>query len=558
MVSRRQLIGRMSAAALVGPAAALAQDSPGGAGALGSALPGITLSPGRHVVASNLTVRADVLVMPGATIEVTAGRTLTLLGDFQAPIGHVFTGPGRIDLNASRAAAAYPEWWGAARNDSSRDSLPALRACVAAHPVTLLGAADYFISDTWKIDTSHRRIWGAGKNWGGPNQATRIVVIGGEKDVVQLGFDRAPSGGINAFLNSVDFRWMELARSAAPVVREGDGAAGLRIRYTFDCLVEGVSADEHTIGFSIFGAVYTHMARCKAFRSVSGGSRFWGFHLDGRRSIGLAGGNASLYLTDCGTATGGSPGLSESVGMFLQGGFADSFIENFETSGIAVGIRVDGMADKLDASVARTGHANLHITHPILDQTSATGIELTALSAYAAVDIVDPYIGPSPVALAAIFIHRCKGLVTIIGGQAIGWYNAVHGGNAIGVYGQDAEGIGLHGLKLVGFRRPLGFENCRDLTIDAMINNPGEPAAQAAITLLNCHHGQIRCRIKGLTGAFPNAVELRGGNHHLTIDTAGIDGSCLKGAWIVGVNDNAAARPGLVGPSTIVLVGDRG
>lgn len=550
MVSRRQLIGRMSAAALAAPAAvALAQDTVAGSGALASALPGITLAPGKHVVAANLTVRADVLVMPGATIEVAAGRTLTLLGDFQAPIGQVFTGPGRVDLNASRAAAAYPEWWGAARNDSSHDSLPALRACVAAHPVTLLGAADYFIGDTWKIDTPHRRIWGAGKNWGGPNQATRIVIVSGDKDCVQLGYDRAPAGGMFNHLQSVDLRWMELGRSAPPLATDGGTAAGLRVRYTFDCLVEGISANEHAVGFSIFGAVYTHMRDCHAFRSSPADKRgrasFWAFHLDGRRTV-ASGGNASLYLTDCGANMGGAHGVTDSIGAFLQGAFADTYIQNFETSQLATGIKVDGMARSLDPGTARMGHGNLHIFLPVIDGYAGSGIELYDLGAYAAIDIVDPYCGPAPSAFSGVFVHQSKGAVTITGGQLIGWYDTLNGGNALGVFGQNAEGIGIHGTKVIGFRRPISLEGCRDFTIDAAINNPGERAVQPAISLLDCAHGQVRSRIKGQAGAFPAGIDLRGGNHHLSIDAAAIDPACLGGggqATIIGGRDNAGLRP---------------
>jgi hypothetical protein len=129
MVSRRELIGRMSAVAFAATATdACAQTGTAPASPLLAAkLPGITLPAGKHNVSANITVRADLLLMPGATIEIAAGRTLTLLGDFQAPVAHVFTGPGRVDLTGSRAPAAYPEWWGAARDDSSRDSLPALR-----------------------------------------------------------------------------------------------------------------------------------------------------------------------------------------------------------------------------------------------------------------------------------------------------------------------------------------------------------------------------------------------------------------------------------------------
>ena len=549
MVSRRQLIGRMSAAALAVPAAALAQDGAAGSDALASKLAGITLAAGRHLVAANLVVRADIMVMPGATIEVAAGKTLTLLGDFQAPIAQIFTGPGRIDLNASRAAAAYPEWWGAARNDSSHDSLPALRACVAAHPVTLLGAADYFIGDTWKIDTPHRRIWGAGKDWGGPNQGTRIIVIGGDKDCVQLGLDKAPAGGMNAYLQSVDLRWMELARSAAPRATDGGTAAGLRVRHTFDCVVEGISANEHAVGFSIFGAVYTHLRDCHAFRSSPSDKRgrasFWAFHLDGR-SVVASGGNASIYLNDCGASMGGAHGVSDSIGAYLQGAFADTYIQNFETSQLATGMRVDGMAPTLKPETARAGHGNLHVLLPVIDGYSASGIDLVNLGPYAAIDIVDPYFGPAPGAFAGLFVHQSKGLVSVIGGQLIGWYDALNGGNGIGIFGQNAEGIGIHGAKVIGFRRPISLEGCRNFTIDAAINNPGERAGQAAVALLDCAYGQIRSRIAGQAGAFPAGIDLRGGNHHLSIDAAAIDAGCLSGgaaAMVMGARDNAGLRP---------------
>ncbi|MBX9732066.1 MAG: hypothetical protein BVN33_08915 [Proteobacteria bacterium ST_bin13] len=557
MVSRRELIGRMSVIAL----AATATDARGqtarrsasaGSALLSADVPGIQLPAGKHSVAANITVRADVMAMPGATIEIAAGKTLTLLGDFQAPVAPIFTGPGRVDMNASRAVAAYPEWWGAVRDNSAHDCLPALRACVAAHPVTLLGAADYFISDTWKIETSHRRIWGAGKNWGGPHQGTRIIVVSGDRDVVQLGFDTPPAS-VNDYLNSVDFRWMELTRSAPPKASADDGAAGLRMRFTLDCLVEAISADEHAIGYSVTGAVYTHLRDCHAFRSSpgdkSGPQRFWAFHLDGRTPAAFPGGNASLYITDCGASIGGTPGVPQSIGAYVQGSFADTYIQNFETSQIATGIKLDGKTGKPSIDQGRAGQANFHLLMPILDGYSAVGIELTNISPYAAIDIVDPYCGPAPGAFAGIFIHQARGLVTISGGQLHGWYDTVNGGNALGIFAQNAEGIGIIGTKVIGFRRPISFEQCRDFTIDAAINNPGERAAQPAISLLGCAHGQLRARIKGQAGAFPAGIDLRGGNHHLSIDAAGIDPACLGtgvAGRIIGRGDNIGLAPATI------------
>lgn len=533
MFTRRNIIQHTPITALaLTPLQSMAQTKSVAVDSLAADLPGITLPAGRHVVASNLTVRADVFLMPGAIIDVAAGKTLTLLGDFRAPIGRVFTGQGRIDLNRSRATEAYPEWWGAGRDDSQIDSLPALQACVAAHPITILGAADYFISATWKIALPHRRIWGAGKYWHGPNQGTRIVVTNGQSDVIQIGFDTAPSAP-NNYLQSIDIRWLEVSRSAAPEGRDAAAAAGMRIRFVLNCLIEGISASEHAIGFSLIGAVRSYIRDCQAFRSVSAvgekKSNFWGFHLDGRTDIGLAGGNASLFLIDCNASLGGAPALSECIGAFVQGGFADSFLINFETSGVATGIVVDGMASTLGATQTKKGHANLHIAMPVIDGFSKAGIDISNVSQHGVIDITDPYIGSGIGTFAGIFLHDCKGMTTITGGQLVGWLDAENGGNAIGIYCLNAEGIGIEGTKLLGFRRPIGFDRCSDFTINAAINNPAQVASQAAIWLKDCSRAFIRTRIKGRTNAFPQGIYLRSGNTRLSIDCIGIDPKSIQG-----------------------------
>jgi hypothetical protein len=550
MFTRRALIEQMSlAAGAVLPASAMAQTTAPPPGRLAQDLPGISLPPGRHVVSSNLTVRADIFVQPGATIEVAAGKTLTLLGDFQAPIGPLFSGPGKVDLNRSRASAAYPEWWGAGRDNSTVDSLPALRACVAAHPVTLLGAADYFIGSTWRIDIPHRRIWGAGKYWHGPNQGTRIIVTNGRQDVIQIGFDAPPSGP-NAFLQSVDIRWLEVGRSAAPA---DGGAAGICIRYVLNCIIEGISAAEHTVGFSIAGAVRSHIRDCQAFRSIPGGSRFVGFHLDGRGDIGLAGGNASIYLIDCNASIGGTPRLAESVGALLEGGFADSFLALFETSGVATGIKVDGLAPTINAHQAKAGHANLHLLMPVIDGFAGSGIEITNVSDHGMIDMVDPYVGAGAGAFAGIYLHNCKGMTTITGGQVIGWVDADTGGKALGIYGVDAEGIAVEGTKFLGFRRPFGFNRCHDLSLHPAINNPAQGALQGAVWLKDCRRGHIRPRIKGGRDAFPLGIHLRGSSAQLSIDCTSIDEACIQGGAINRFQADGTA-PG-VAPAGIMITG---
>jgi hypothetical protein len=497
---------------------------------LTSSKSGVTLAPGQHDVLTDLLVRADVKVMPGATINIASGKVLTFLGDFQAPVGIVFTGGGRVDMNKCRAEAAYPEWWGAGRDNSGVDSLPALRACIAAHPTTHLGAADYFISAPLKIDISHRKIWGAGKYWHGPNQGTRIILTNAEQDVIIIGTEKQPASP-NDYVQSVDIRWMEVIRSAPPA-GSVNKACGVRISYVLYCVVEGISASEHAIGFSMCGAIYTFVRECYAFRSSRGtgtAASFWGFYFDGRRDIGLAGGNASLYVTDCGVSLGGAPGLTEGIGAFFQSGYADTYLTRFETAAIATGIKIDGVNRTMVGRPAYGGHENLHIHLPIIDGYNGAGIEITNISEYALIDIVDPYLGAGAGGTAGLYMHECKGLTTVTGGQFIGTYNAEHGGNATGVTCVNVDGLTLEGTKLLGWKKPASFDRCQDFTLDMAINNPAQQASQAAISLKDCTRGSIKSRIKGQAGVFPQGVYLQGACSQLTIDCTAIDPNAIQG-----------------------------
>lgn len=557
MLSRRSLVHGLSAGTLGAVAApTVAQSSPPSSGSSLSADSGaVILAAGRHVVSTNMTVRADVLVMPGATIDVAAGKMLTFIGDFQAPVAPVFTGAGQVDLNRSRTPVAYPEWWGARRDDGSADSLPALRACLNAHPHMALGACDYYISSTWIIDKSHRRIWGSGKNWRGPNEGTRIIVTNNIDDAILVGTDRAPPH-VNSYLRSVDLRWLEATRSQAPAGRRA--ACGLRLSHVLDCHIEGVSATEHATAFYFRGVVHSHVRDCQAFRSAKGsgaGAGFRGFHFDGRHDIGLAGGNASLFVQDCNATIGGAPDLDDAVGALLEGGFADTFLTQFETSAIADGIRVDGMAGSVEPRLTKAGHVNLHIMLPVIDGFSGVGIAIRNVSEYGAIAIVDPYLGAARGCNAGISIVDSGGAATISGGQLLGWLDGEANGSAVGFQLRNADGLQTYGTAIVGFRHPMTVDRCRNLGIDVMINNPDQRASQAAIVLNDCSVSRITARIKGKRNIFPAGLSIGGAGSRLVVDVSGIDEEAIAGghANILridgGANSPSSAKVHVVGMS---------
>lgn len=501
------------------------------------------LKAGIHRVTQDMTVDGDLVLEPGARIDIAPGRILTVRGHFGAPVALVFIGTGTVDLNHGRTVAAYPEWWGATSDDSAADCLPAFTACLAAHPVMLLRAADYYLSDSFVVERAFIRIWGAGYRGAVSGQGTRLLVKSGTADVLRVGPASYP-GAVNNFLQGVDIRWLELGRTA-PVA---PGAAGLRAQYLLHCHFEGLSARESSIGFAAQGVVRSYFHDCIAFRSLPGSTAnaaYRGFLLSGVDAIGLAGANGSIFLIDCNVSIGGSPAVSDPVGLLLEGGFADSFIDRFEATSLETGIRVDGQASRLgDAAIA--GHSNLHIRGAIIDQCGRLGIDLRNLSDHALVDIQDVYVAVAPGALAAIAGQDVHGASSIVGGQLIGRSDSAVPG-ATGLSLHDCSGLDITALKIADFSQPVRLNRCGRVILRGQIHNPGRQSRQPAVILDTCGDLRIDCSISGRAGAFSDAVVVdRGKGGSVTLEAGMIDAPALTGTVVLldGVAQSASGQYG--------------
>lgn len=538
-LSRRALLplsAAMAGAALLPAAAASAQP------VLDERAGGIVLEAGVHRVGANVTIKTDLRLLPGATIEIAERATLTILGHFDAPVARVFTGAGKIDLNHSRTPHAHPEWWGAAPGDNELDSLAALRNCLLAHPVMRLLAADYYVSDTIIVERPFCRIAGAGfrgaQGWNG----TRLILTSGSGDVMRVGPASAPPT-VNDYPQNIDISSVALCRSVVPDA----GARGLVAQYLLYARFEQVSAAEHGTGFSARGLVRSQFIDCAAFRSLPGpraGTPWRGFLLNGMDHIGLAGGNASLFLTDCNATIGGDSQVSDSVGLLLEGAFADSFIINFETTSTATGIRVDGKAGQIGAR-ARDGHVNLHLRMPIIDQCSSVGIAIRDTSAHMMIDIAEPYVAAGPRAVAAIRCDAMHGSLSISGGQLIGTTNSAAGGSAVGLMAQDSDGLQVQGLKILEHPRPVMLSGCRGFAVQGWIANPAFPTGKDAALLRDCQRGSVALLVSGKAGGFASGVAVLGDSARLRIDATGHDDAAFVGGATsrVRVGDRPVAPP---------------
>lgn len=492
----------------------------------------VIFPPGTYVT-GNFTAPSNVTLvfLNGAKLSINNGMTVTINGPLQAGVHQIFSGMGTVVFNQAVTTVGYPEWWGAITNDGNVDCLVAISACIVALPVTQLQRADYFISDTLKIQTPHRTIQGVDIHWYDEtsNKATRIIVKSSTADTILVGYMNNP-GAVNDFLQQAIIRRLDATRDRAvtpPAAgQEITGAAGIRIQFTLDASVEKVRSEEHTLGFCLNGTVHTKLEDCYAFRSsvgtTSNNDVFYGFFQNGNVEIGLAGGNASTYYTDCNVTIGGNIPLTDSIGFNLSGKPVDTFMLRPETSATNTGIQLSG-----DTSI--DGNADIHIIGATIDQFGLHGIYLTGIGDYGAIDITGSYFAPKGGSFTGYGIRTLNytGMLTLTGNQVVSYQNNL----VIGLWVESSSGVQSRNNMYLGEFRPVVLLNASNCVIQDIMNNPGQTATEAAVVLDGVsERNYIAPNVKGKVDAFPYGVNLKNAsNNYNEINCSGIKASTVNG-----------------------------
>jgi hypothetical protein len=392
-----------------------------------SAASGVVIPKGTYLLSTSVTFTVPVTVEFGAVITVPNGVTLAFNKGFNAGVYQCFntTGTGLVTFSPQYTAEGYAEWWGAAGGGT--DCGPAInKAIVALLKVQLMGA-EYFCSETIKMQLPHRELCGVGFAFADTvDQMSRIVVIGGSLDVMQIGPDTEPPGGINDFQQQNAVRNLYLSRSDDPVI--SSVCSGMTVQYTLSAQIENVKSAGHIYGFEFYGTVYTIVTNCQSVRAqagTGGGTDLWyGYYINGFPDIGAAGGNASLYLNYC-TAGCNVESLqySGSTGFYADGAFTDVFLESPETVSCTTSFSIIGNAStSLPAS-----NTDFSIKNPISDAFKDFGIYIRDVNKFGSISITNPYFGPSaPIpatgylgSTACVYIQDSNGSVRIDGGQFV-------------------------------------------------------------------------------------------------------------------------------------------
>lgn len=494
----------------------------------------IVISDGTYAINSNLTINSPVIVRRGAGITVGNGYTVTFNGTFYAGVHSVFSGAGTVAFNWKTTQRGFPEWWGAVSGagdiTTATANLAAINKCIVALPTTELQPADYFVSGTIQMNLPHRYLVGRSKRWESSTDAvTRVIVKSATADVVFVGTVVWP-GSVDSMLTGCRLSNLHLTRDVLVTPPAGgneiNGAAGVRLHYTRFTYLDQVQASENTIGFVIDGTVQTHLTLCHAFRSLAGssptGDFFWGYMQNGSASIGLAGGNASTYYTDCTVEVGGSPTLSDSIGFNLSGKPVDTFMFRPETSAVNQGIVVSGDS-------GATGNADVHITDAVIDTFVLHGILIQSVGNYGAIDVKGGYFTPASTATDpyGIRVLNSTGMVALTNNQVIGTAcPTVSKGLVI----QSSSGVMATNNMYLGCARPVWLTGSSSCVVRDIMNNPTGSTGAAAVLIQTSSRCTFAPVVNGGASAFAQGVWLDStGNSYCEINCTGIDPACING-----------------------------
>jgi hypothetical protein len=260
---------------------------------------------------------------------------------------------------------------------------------------------------------------------------------------------------------------------------------------------------------------------------------FWGIWVNGAARFGAAGGNASTYIYRSGAGIGGAPTFY-SEGIHMDALFEDTFIRDFETVSLAIGINASGLEG------LAVGSLDLHIDHLIIDQFTLWGATIHDLSVGSG-HLINSYFAPAEgaSAKACINISNCRGLFTLQSNEGDGVGNTLKGGGACaGLNLTNSSGVMARGNRWTDCVSPVlgsGLRNC--VFADGVSNFFNAPKG-AAFQLSGPNLGVVFDGIiQGAPETFLQGVCLVGSETTLSeFRMTGVDRDAIKGGGAAQLN----------------------
>lgn len=513
--------------------------------AAASALGPIVLAGGNFIISGVLTCPGYVEMLSNAVLTTPSAASVAFNGGFSAPIGLAFGPNVTVTFNPQFFSTGYPEWWGAVTNNPAIDCAPALTACVAACPTTLLQLAHYYTATLWTMDTNNRTVIGQSVDVNSViapftySNATIIISNSATDDICIIGTYTQPVGGINKFLQGFDIRNVSFARATAPTPPTSGmfygapgsaGGAGVRIQYVLSCQFTKLQSAESFYAYYLSGVVGCHFDDCGAARLSAGSTPtndgFFGWFLDASASIGTVDGIASGYIRRCGASQ--SEALSSftySYGLYTYEGFTDIYISQFETGGVYNGI----ICNQAPASVSQ----DLMIMDCVLDSCKTIGIGIFGNSVnIGAFTIRGCYVANTTASSTGslIYISGMPGHGIIADCQLVG-------GAATPCFGIQYVGpaalIDVTDCLMTNVKRPFFASAAFGgyVRFNAVANFvTGFDAA----LLSDCSRMVIEPGVSGVANAYVNGINMSGAsNSYITARVSGLNPGALSGTRLI-------------------------
>ena len=471
----------------------------------------IRVPSGDYLIGSSTTISSQIEFDAGAKLLIGNGVTVAFTGQVVSGPYQIFqcTGTGAVTFNEAKTSEGYPEWWGALVNNAGAAAANriAINACITALPRTKLQPADYWTSDYIHLAISHRELIGQGYPYNGSTAdvVSRIVVNNGTTDAIRVGPNVAPPA-VNQFPQGLRVMNITTDRAVAPVV--SSDCTGIRVQYVLYAQFENVMARQCIYGWRFNGAVYTKVRDCQAFRSIAGTGgpdKYYGFFADGSISIGLAGGNASLYLEGCNSNVGGIS-ITNSSGVYADLAFTDLFIYEFESVRHNIGINIQG-----NGAGTYTPYSNLdlQIRNPVIDAYEQFGIFFKNVNDNGACEVIGGYTAPAGggTASCGIIISDCVGSVAIHGTQMIMPQSAATNGIII----ENSANAVIDRAQILDCRgTPMTVNNSVSCDVRPVIKNYLEYTAQALLVMGATTGCYIQPIINGKANIYSTGINVGG------------------------------------------------
>lgn len=380
----------------------------------------VSFSNGTYRIGTSYTITNPIML--GGILRPSSGITVTISGNLDAPLKQIFdtSAGGVCAMDLTSYILSYPEYWGAVANDGSAGAKTAntvaIQACLDNSRVVMFQADDYYYSNTIKIRKGYIQVFGGGCQYNGLTRGgcTRLLVDSASATALQIGPDVQP-GTLNEYLQGIIVRDLYCSRLIAP--DNATEATGIDHRWTLRALIENVNSAESIFCWRIRGVVYARHNNVIGFRSILGSGvgaeRSWVFYVDANADI-AAGGNASLYFDGVSAGNqGAADGITNSACMYIQGKFTDTFINDLETIGGQIGLRIDASGTQIDDNV------DFVVNDIICDQHYFAGIYISGVNSFGNLEFNSPYAGMKAGATAAFFVQSNSGTININGGRLL-------------------------------------------------------------------------------------------------------------------------------------------